>query len=61
MGAIILVTGTNTKKPGRFTYPKLKGAFTVSKKKPLNDMLEAPKIDIKNPMAAEVPIAILIG
>ena len=56
-----MVTVTNTKKPGRFTYPKLKGAFTVSKKKPLNDMLVAPKIDIKNPMAAEVPIAILIG
>ena len=61
IGATIIVTGTNTKNPGKLTYPKLKGAFTVSKNTPLKDMLIAPKNATKNPKAEAVPIAILIG
>ena len=61
MGAIVIVTGTKTKKPGMFTYPIDNGAEKFENINPLNAIDDAPKIEIIKPIAADVPIASLIG
>ena len=61
IGAIVIVTGTNTKKPGMFTYPTDNGAAKSENIKPLKAMDDAPNNEIIKPIAAEVPIASLIG
>ena len=58
--AIKEVIGINIKKAGIFTKPKLKGRFAFSKKPDVKKPIE-PIDAIINPIAAELPIALLIG
>ena len=58
--AIKDVIGINIKKAGIFTKPKLKGRFAFSKKPDVKKPIE-PIDAIINPIAAELPIALLIG
>ena len=58
--AINDVMGMNIKKAGIFTKPKLKGRFAFSKKPDVKKPNE-PINAITNPIAAELPIALLIG
>ena len=58
--AIKDVIGINIRKAGIFTKPKLKGRFAFNKKPEVKKPIE-PIEAITNPMAAELPIALLIG
>ena len=55
-----VVIGTNIKKAGMLTKPKLKGASML---RYFPDIIKprAPTIEIKKPKAAEQPIATFIG
>ena len=57
--AINVVIGINIKKAGTFKKPKLKGIF-VFKILPLIKKPIAPKMAIKKPIAAALPIALFI-
>ena len=58
--AIKDVIGINIKKAGIFTKPMLKGRFAFSKKPDVKKPIE-PIDAITKPIAAELPIALLIG
>ena len=58
--AIKVVIGINIKKAGIFINPMLKGRL-ASKKKPDIKKPIAPNNAIKNPIAAALPIDLLIG
>ena len=52
--------GMNIKNAGIFTKPMLKGRFALSKKPDVKKPIE-PIDAITNPIAAELPIALLIA
>ena len=54
------VIGINIKNAGTFTKPKLIGRFAFSKKPDVKKPIE-PIDAITKPIAAELPIALLIG
>ena len=58
--AINDVIGMNIKKAGIFTNPRLKGRFAFSKNPEVKKPIE-PIDAMTNPIAAELPIALLIG
>ena len=58
--AIKDVIGINIRKAGIFTKPRLKGRFAFNKNPEVKKPIE-PIDAITNPMAAELPIALLIG
>ena len=58
--AINDVIGINIKKAGIFTKPRLKGRFAFSKNPEVKKPIE-PIEAMTNPIAAELPIALLIG
>ena len=58
--AIKDVIGINIRKAGIFTKPRLKGRFAFNKNPEVKKPIE-PIDAITNPIAAELPIALLIG